>query len=598
MTTSEISQAISRLYIAAFQRAPELGGYQYWIQQAQISGLAQTLNSIFTLPVVQGIYAASLSNADFVTAIYNNVFNKLPDSGGLAYWSQQLNSTGRGELVYNMISAGLGTPLGTPGRDVIVNRVDHAISAVNIQINGNVELDASSLSSQYKTITSSASTVEAASSSMLATAIGSTPAFKASVNTYATFSGYPDVIYHSNSTHNTTVVNHGSLTLGNSYTSGIKVYSYSDKFNETTFDFLALNQSWIKQVDQDKLGNLAIVAGDVLCTYEKGANTYNVTSLKSASKATDHINTVQVLANGNIAIAGDENSYANGRDAFVAILDKSGHVIAQARYEKTGVVASDMSFSSLIDLPDGRMLARSGTYSFSGNEYYVLDSNLNITNVFSFKGGDAISTLLSNDDGTYIALANNVLAYLDKDFKVTGTAALKFAGDASYSYTSFQDIAQFNGHLYAIASAPGVSTALLEFNGTKPGSTVIDAKVITDRNGYVKSFDGLAVDGGLAYLVNNSSDALAIVPHGSVTPNLSGDFRVNNIANLVTGTLTSGTQLNSYGIAEVASTTILQGSGTVSTYHDLSLIGVPTTNTAFHFDSSTTASVFSMGTLV
>ncbi|HZW23476.1 DUF4214 domain-containing protein [Noviherbaspirillum sp.] len=167
MASLQDKSSLLKVYLSAFQRAPELEGLNYWLREVDFNGLDATLKTIFSLPVVQQVYAASQSNADFVTAIYNNVFNKSPDTDGLNYWVGELSSlNNRGLLVLNMINAGLSTSDGTPGKDVIVNRFTHASQAVSAQETAAVSLDPAYLAAQYQSITGNASSVTQVSASI------------------------------------------------------------------------------------------------------------------------------------------------------------------------------------------------------------------------------------------------------------------------------------------------------------------------------------------------------------------------------------------------------------------------------------------------
>lgn len=166
--TSTLGQQICRVYVAAFLRAPDKGGYEYWLNDATARGLSATLNTIFSLDGVKAVYPTSMTNTQFVTAIYNNVFSKSPDAGGLAYWQAFLDSNAktRGELVLDIINAGLGSPEGTSGRDVIVNRVNYTMAVAEQQQTTGVDLYSAQgdtgMKQIFSTITSDASTVESA----------------------------------------------------------------------------------------------------------------------------------------------------------------------------------------------------------------------------------------------------------------------------------------------------------------------------------------------------------------------------------------------------------------------------------------------------
>jgi subtilisin family serine protease len=129
---------ISQIYLAGFLRAPELGGFNYW---KGLNKTPETLaTDIFNLPVVKQIYPDSMSNSAFVTAIYNNVFGRSPDSGGLNYWLGQLQGMTRGELVLTMIRAGMGVPDATEGKAFLVNRLLVTAYALNQQLGHQIEL--------------------------------------------------------------------------------------------------------------------------------------------------------------------------------------------------------------------------------------------------------------------------------------------------------------------------------------------------------------------------------------------------------------------------------------------------------------------------
>ena len=123
------------MYLAAFVRAPEKSGLDYWLFQINSGkSFESVLETVFSLDIVKAIYPSAMTNQAFVTAIYANVFGRSPDQQGLNYWVSQLeNKLGRGKLVMDMINAGLSTPDGTPGKAYIVNRLSVAEYAADQQ---------------------------------------------------------------------------------------------------------------------------------------------------------------------------------------------------------------------------------------------------------------------------------------------------------------------------------------------------------------------------------------------------------------------------------------------------------------------------------
>lgn len=137
---NNIDALLTQIYVAAFRRAPETGGYQYWLQQEAATGLRAVADTIFSLDIVKALYPAGMSAASFVTAIYQNVFNRAPDDGGLAYWVGELAAKSRGQLVIDMTSAALAVADGVEGKDYFQNRLDWALYAVAYQQDLKTEL--------------------------------------------------------------------------------------------------------------------------------------------------------------------------------------------------------------------------------------------------------------------------------------------------------------------------------------------------------------------------------------------------------------------------------------------------------------------------
>lgn len=147
MALNDNQLALIKLYMAAFNRAPEKGGFDYWSNQlASGKTFAQVVDTVFSLDIVKAIYPDAMPNDAFLTLIYINIFNKLPDDEGLAFWMSQLGTgRARGSLVLDMINAGLGTPDGTPGKAYIANRYSVSQYAVDVQLQLNKEISIDNL---------------------------------------------------------------------------------------------------------------------------------------------------------------------------------------------------------------------------------------------------------------------------------------------------------------------------------------------------------------------------------------------------------------------------------------------------------------------
>ncbi|MQA42456.1 DUF4214 domain-containing protein [Rugamonas aquatica] len=92
-----------RLYQAAFNRAPDESGLGYWISNMDKGLSLQATAGYFVASEEFGRrYGANLSDADFVTQLYNNVLHRAPDAAGHAYWLHDLQiGVARGNVLAN-----------------------------------------------------------------------------------------------------------------------------------------------------------------------------------------------------------------------------------------------------------------------------------------------------------------------------------------------------------------------------------------------------------------------------------------------------------------------------------------------------------------
>jgi len=82
-----------RLYEAAFNRKPDLGGLGYWIKELDKGvSLDAVAQSFITSTEFKGLYGATHTNDTFITALYQNILDRAPDQGGFNYWSNQLQT--------------------------------------------------------------------------------------------------------------------------------------------------------------------------------------------------------------------------------------------------------------------------------------------------------------------------------------------------------------------------------------------------------------------------------------------------------------------------------------------------------------------------
>jgi len=81
---------IVELYSATFNRAADADGVAYWETQTNLTQ-EQMANSFVISEEAVALYPATQTNTEYVTAIYNNLFGRAPDTAGLAYWVGKLD---------------------------------------------------------------------------------------------------------------------------------------------------------------------------------------------------------------------------------------------------------------------------------------------------------------------------------------------------------------------------------------------------------------------------------------------------------------------------------------------------------------------------
>jgi hypothetical protein len=91
--TSGVGGQTYRVYKAAFNRTPDLGGLGFWISGmdggVSLNAVAQ---GFVNSAEFKTVYGTSPTNAQIVTRFYDNVLGRAADSGGYNYWLGILDS--------------------------------------------------------------------------------------------------------------------------------------------------------------------------------------------------------------------------------------------------------------------------------------------------------------------------------------------------------------------------------------------------------------------------------------------------------------------------------------------------------------------------
>ena len=81
---------VTQLYVATFNRAPDAAGLNYWVNSGL--QLEQISKSFYEQPETQKEYPPGTTPGEYVTTVYNNLFNRDPDQAGLNYWAEEIES--------------------------------------------------------------------------------------------------------------------------------------------------------------------------------------------------------------------------------------------------------------------------------------------------------------------------------------------------------------------------------------------------------------------------------------------------------------------------------------------------------------------------
>lgn len=104
---TEWSDDIYRLFRAVFDREPDRGGFASWSDTlARGADFGQVVTAFMDSPEFRATYGTT-SNTEFVTLLYQNVLKRAPDAGGMAAWTQALDS---GTSRVAVVSAFMGSP--------------------------------------------------------------------------------------------------------------------------------------------------------------------------------------------------------------------------------------------------------------------------------------------------------------------------------------------------------------------------------------------------------------------------------------------------------------------------------------------------------
>ncbi|MEO1751812.1 DUF4214 domain-containing protein [Thiofaba sp. EF100] len=140
-TFTATEKLVAELYVSILGRAPDVEGLRYWANNIDHMGWTQTTvaQSFFDQPETKAKYPSYYTVSEFVTVVYGNVLGRAPDTEGLTYWTNQLNSgaIARQDFITAIVNAVTGPYTGTEvaQHDLDVARFDNLLTVSAAYVN-------------------------------------------------------------------------------------------------------------------------------------------------------------------------------------------------------------------------------------------------------------------------------------------------------------------------------------------------------------------------------------------------------------------------------------------------------------------------------
>ena len=122
---------IVELYTATFNRAADAEGVAYWETQTELTQL-EMANAFVISEEAAALYPDSMTDEEYINAIYQNNFNRDADADGLAYWLAELTAgtMTREDMVVDVVN---GATDGVNGNDLstLDNKTEVSVPVVD-----------------------------------------------------------------------------------------------------------------------------------------------------------------------------------------------------------------------------------------------------------------------------------------------------------------------------------------------------------------------------------------------------------------------------------------------------------------------------------
>lgn len=165
VVTQTMQDNVTELYIGFFGRAPDAAGFGYWTNRLAVGDVTiQQISKAFAATPEFVSNYNGLTPTQQVTKVYQNVLNRAPDAGGLAYWVGQITSGAQtiADVVWNVTNSAF-IQTGTADGLLVQNKVQVGeYFAITLASN-----DTASAATAYNLVTSNPASVAQAEATLV-----------------------------------------------------------------------------------------------------------------------------------------------------------------------------------------------------------------------------------------------------------------------------------------------------------------------------------------------------------------------------------------------------------------------------------------------
>lgn len=581
LDTIEVARKeIAKIYIAAFNRVPDAGGLSNWLNQytAGLMTYKQIAADFANQPEYTAKYPSIMTDSEYITKIYLNVFGRTPDPGGLQNWINQIANPAVSGITRGSVMQEMLLSAAAPGNSDGVRLANQADFGVQSILDGVPEATATA---QLANITADTATVTAATAAVSGSAGSSAGSSFALTAATDTLSGTAN-----NDTFNAAYTSTPAATfsIGDTIDGGAGIDTL--KIVKTTAiaqTDVAPTGATVTNVEIAEVISGAQVVANTSTGALTGITTLNVTSTGGATvtaAATTDINltdaSVDTETDGEITVNGGKNvtltltaddaaSNADGGGANAEIVvGATTAAVGAVSVTHTGKYA-DGSNNTLSDIAvtGGTTITvtqATGITAAQASSALTDGSNNTVTHGAVSVTGSSVTTAVTVNQDAMKAVTQGAADDADGQIGVTnGAVTIADANAASTTAAGTLTTVTLNNFGASTIDSSALTTVNLSGKGVSLGIGRGGLTATPTANTLTINTNGLTTTGAI-------TDSEAAADDGFTTINIANTTAASTIADFVAADLTT---LNVSGDAKL----------TITTHTAASLTSITVTNT-------------------